>query len=71
MLNAYLVIEEFDEPRVPGGVKPDLYVGPPRQKGGPLIEVMTYTEDETLWVFHVMQAKPSRVQMTKEANGWA
>jgi hypothetical protein len=40
MLNPYLYVPEFDEPRVPGAARPDLWIGPPRQLGGALIEVM-------------------------------
>lgn len=38
--NAYYVESEFDEPRIPGRVRPTLFIGPPRQLGGPLLEVM-------------------------------
>jgi len=40
MLNPYPYVEGFDTPRVPGASLPDLWIGPPRQIGGPLIEVM-------------------------------
>lgn len=40
MLNHYLYVEEFDEPRVEGASRPDLYIGPPRQLGGDLLEIM-------------------------------
>lgn len=43
MLNAYYRRESFDEPRVPGAAHPDLYVGPPRKLGAPLLEVMAET----------------------------
>jgi len=29
MLEAYLYVPEFDEPRKPGAARPDLWVGPP------------------------------------------
>jgi len=38
--NAYFVKVEFDEPRIAGGLRPTLYIGPPRQLGGPLLEVI-------------------------------
>jgi hypothetical protein len=31
MLNAYLRVPEFNEPRVPGRGKPTLFIGSPRQ----------------------------------------
>ena len=44
--NAHYVEEEFDEPRVPGHAKPTLFIGPPRQLGGPLLEVMVEMQQE-------------------------
>lgn len=38
--NAYYVESEFDEPRIPERVRPTLFIGPPRQPGAPLLEVM-------------------------------
>ncbi|MDQ2739895.1 MAG: hypothetical protein M3Y35_15030 [Actinomycetota bacterium] len=40
IMNSYFHRVGFDEPKVPGGVRPDLFLGPPRQFGGPLLEVM-------------------------------
>jgi len=28
---------EFDEPRVPGHLRPTLYIGPPRRRDGPMV----------------------------------
>jgi hypothetical protein len=70
MLNAYVVVESFDQSRV-GGQAPDLFVGPQRALGAPLIEVMTVRLDGVLWVFHVMEAKPSRLKLANEAMGWS
>lgn len=59
LLNAYLHVPAFDEPRVGGSARPDLWIGPPRQLGGPLIEVMTETiPPRDVLVFHVMPARP-------------
>lgn len=58
MVNALYVEPEFDDARVPGRSKPTLYIGPPRQLGGPLLEVMVETiPPRTIWVFHVMEAR--------------
>ena len=38
--NAHYVEIEFDEPRLESKVRPTLYIGPPRQLGGHLLEVM-------------------------------
>lgn len=59
MANAYYSEVEFDEPRVPGRSKPTLFVGPPRQLGGPLLEVMVeITPPRDMFIFHVMEARP-------------
>ena len=54
---------EFDEPRVPGRLRPTLFIGPPRHAGGPLLEVMVEAilPDEVV-VFHVMVARPKHLQ---------
>ena len=52
ILNAYYHRQGFDEPRVPGGARPDLFIGPTRQLGGPLLEVMVeVTPPRDLWIF--------------------
>jgi hypothetical protein len=57
--NAYVFVPEFDEPRVPGHGRPDLYVGPTRRLGAPLLEVMAERiPPRDVEVFHVMQARP-------------
>ena len=56
--NAVYVEREFDEPRVPGHARPWLFIGPPQQLGGPLIEVMVeVTPPRDMVVFHVMTAR--------------
>ena len=67
MFNAYLHLPEFDEPRRPGSRRPDLFVGPPRQLGGPLIEVMAErVPPRDLVVFHVMLARPKYLELLKD-----
>ena len=59
--NAHYVEEEFDEPRIPGHVRPTLFIGPSRL-GGPLLEVMVeITPPRELVVFHVMPARPKHL----------
>ena len=49
---------EFEEPRLPGRVRPTLFIGPPRQRGGPLLEVMVeVSPPRDLHTFHVMIAR--------------
>jgi len=56
--NAVYVEVEFDEPRPPGRVRPTLYIGPPRQLGGPLLEVMVeIVPPRGMHIFHVMPAR--------------
>lgn len=56
--NACYVETEFDEPRIPGRVRPTLFIGPPRQLGGPLLEIMVeVVPPRGLHVFHVMIAR--------------
>ena len=66
MLNAYLLIERFDEPRIANGIRPDLFIGPQRRRGAPLLEVMVERHHNQLFVFHVMEAKPSRLALLDE-----
>jgi hypothetical protein len=56
--NAYYVEIEFDEPRLEGKVRPTLYIGPPRQPGGHLLEVMVeLIAPRGIHIFHVMPAR--------------
>ncbi|MGL5857406.1 MAG: hypothetical protein ACRC35_03185 [Angustibacter sp.] len=58
--HAYWRVEEFDEPRVPGGVRPDLFIGPARSHrlGDLLIEVMLERRPPAgLFIFHAMPAR--------------
>ena len=59
MANAYYVEEGFDGPQYPDGLAPTLFIGPPRQLGGPLLEVMAEIRPpRTVHVFHAMVARP-------------
>ena len=67
--NAYYVEREFDEPRVPGRVRPTLFLGPPRQLGGPLLEVMVeMIPPRDLHVFHVMQARQKHLDRMEDSQ---
>ncbi len=68
MMNAYYVEQEFDEPRPPANrFGRRLYVGPPRQLGGPLLEVMAVlSPPRDMFVFHVMEARPKILELMKE-----
>ena len=64
--NAYYSEEGFDAPRVPGGVKPTLFIGPQRRLGAPLLEVMVDVMRHDVVVFHVMEARPKHLDRMKE-----
>ena len=50
-------IRAFDEPRVPSHVRPDLFIGPTRDRRM-LLEVMVeITPPANIYVFHVMEAR--------------
>ncbi len=67
IMNPYFHRSGFDEPRVPGGVRPDLFIGPPRQSGGPLLEVMVeMLPPRGVHVFHVMVARPKHLALMEE-----
>ena len=67
IVNAYYVEREFDSPRPPATVRPTLFIGPPRQLGGALLEVMVeMTPPRDLHVFHVMVARPKHLDRMKE-----
>jgi hypothetical protein len=53
--------------RFPATVRPTLFIGPPRQLGGALLEVMVeVTPPRDLHVFHVMVARPKHLDRMKE-----
>jgi hypothetical protein len=67
--NAYYVESEFDEPRIPGRVRPTLFIGPPRQPGAPLLEVMVeVVPPRGLHIFHVMIARQKHLDRMGETQ---
>lgn len=65
--HAVYVETDFDEPRPPNNIRPHLYIGPPRQLGGPLLEVMVEVRPPRgLHVFHVMQARSKHLARMNE-----
>ena len=62
-MNAVRAESEFNEPRVPGLVRPTFFIGPPRRRDGPLLEVMVETiPSDDVVVFHVMVARAKHLQ---------
>jgi len=67
--NAVHAESEFNEPRVPGLVRPTLFIGPPRRGDGPLLEVMVERiPSDDVVVFHVMVARAKHLQWMVEGD---
>jgi hypothetical protein len=50
-----------------GHVRPTLFIGPPRQRGGALLEVMVeLVEPRDIHVFHVMPARPKHLERMED-----
>lgn len=68
--NAVHAESEFDEPRVPGHLRPTLFIGPPRRRDGPLLEVMVeIIPPDDVVVFHVMVARAKHLQRMGRGDG--
>ncbi|MDR1449523.1 MAG: hypothetical protein LBI84_04860 [Propionibacteriaceae bacterium] len=60
----------FDEPRQPGGVWPDLWIGPQRDGRSPLLEVMAEVRPpDVVVVFHVMPARNKILRLMEGDHG--
>ncbi|MFZ4892970.1 hypothetical protein ACL9RL_00810 [Plantibacter sp. Mn2098] len=58
-------IREFDEPRVTGGRRPDLFIGPTRDRRM-LLEVIVELRPPTeILVFHVMEARRKMLEIAE------
>lgn len=68
MLNYYVHVPVFDEPRAGRATRPDLWIGPQRTLGAPLLEVMTEASASGLTVFHVMVARPKFLALLEEGE---
>ncbi len=50
-------VEQFDEPRVDTGARPDLFIGPTRDRRMMLEVMAVITPPNDILVFHVMEAR--------------
>ena len=68
MLHPVYRVSPYGDSRVEGLGAPDLYIGPGQD--GVVLEVMVAVEPatRTLWVFHVMPARPKVIAEAKERN---
>lgn len=65
--NAVYSEEDFSEPRVPGRGKPTLFIGPPRKRGGPLLEVLVeITPPRDVFILPAMEARPKILERMKD-----
>ncbi|GIG22067.1 hypothetical protein Cch01nite_27910 [Cellulomonas chitinilytica] len=65
--HAVYVETEFDEPRIPGRIRPTLFIGPQRRRGAPLLEVMVeISPPRDLFVFHVMHARQKHLDRMED-----
>ncbi len=57
ILNHVYHIEEFDEPRIAGAPRPDLFIGPTRDRSELLEIMVSITPPSDMVIFHVMPAR--------------
>lgn len=57
ILNQIYHVQQFDEPRVDTGTRPDLFIGPSRDRRTILEVMAVITPPDDILVFHVMEAR--------------
>lgn len=57
ILNQIYHVQQFDEPRVDTGMRPDLFIGPSRDRRMILEVMAVITPPNDILVFHVMEAR--------------
>ena len=68
ILNRLYHIEEFDEPREPGARRPDLFIGPTRDRSQ-LLEIMAnITPPNDIVIFHMMPARRKILDIAERNN---
>ena len=61
-------LRDFDEPRIEGGKRPDLFIGPSGD-GKQLLEVMAeVTPPRDFFIFHVMNARPKIIEKARRLS---
>lgn len=66
MQNFVYRIEKFDQPRIEGGQRPDLFIGPSRN-GQIMLEVMAIvTPPADILIFHVMEARRKIIDVAEK-----
>lgn len=59
-------IEKFDEPRIEGGQRPDLFIGPSRNRQMMLEVMAVLTPPADILIFHVMEARRKIIDIAEE-----
>jgi hypothetical protein len=65
ILNAVDHVESFDEPRMPGHNRPDLYIGPTRDRKRMLEVMVEVSPPAHVSVFHVMEARRTTLDLVE------
>ncbi|WP_248759200.1 hypothetical protein [Pseudarthrobacter sp. SSS035] len=69
ILNQTYQIQHFDEPRVDSGTRPDLFIGPTRDRSGLLEVMVVITPPNHILVFHVMEARRKILDIAERQAG--
>ncbi|ADX73346.1 hypothetical protein Asphe3_21990 [Pseudarthrobacter phenanthrenivorans Sphe3] len=66
MQNFLYRIEKFDEPRIEGGQRPDLFINPSRNRQMMLEVMAIITPPADILIFHVMEARRKIIDIAEE-----
>jgi hypothetical protein len=58
-------VASFDEPRVPGRNRPDLFIGPTRDRSQMLEVMVEVSPPARVYVFHVMEARRTTLDLVE------
>ena len=61
-------LEQFDEPRVDGGQRPDLFIGPTRDRRMILEVMAVITPPNDILIFHVMEARRKMLDIAERGT---
>lgn len=68
ILNQIYHVEQFDEPRVESAVRPDLFIGPSRDRRMILEVMAVITPPNDILVFHVMEARRKILEIAERGT---
>ncbi|MGG7465185.1 hypothetical protein [Plantibacter sp. YIM 135347] len=67
MLNHVYWVRSFDEPRLPGHERPDMFIGPSRDRSMLIEVIVEQIPPDRLVIFHVMEARAKMIRCAQEA----